>query len=168
VATGHTAIATGAIHGIGAGRPPRLRDQRAQDAAAVVSRIRDGGGKVAAVEADLSDPATPGKLFDTAEEQFGPDRRFTVDAMSAALMISEFAVATSPGEVAEVIAYLSVRVPGDGGGRVVGTLGPGARAATSSWTVPSSGISATSCTRSGSSSTSTTSTGPPNLQAAAS
>jgi 3-oxoacyl-[acyl-carrier protein] reductase len=79
------------------------------------------------VEADLSDPATPAMLFDTAEEQFGPvdilinnatgsladtfattqadrlgrslqpvtaetwTRQFTVDAMAAALMISEFA-----------------------------------------------------------------------------
>jgi 3-oxoacyl-[acyl-carrier protein] reductase len=98
VATGHTAIVTGANHGIGAataqalarsgcavlctflrvddpddpGTPQEYRDHRAQDAAAVVGRIRDGGGKAAAVEADLSDPATPGKLFDAAEEQFGP------------------------------------------------------------------------------------------------
>ena len=79
------------------------------------------------MEADLSDPAAPGMLFDTAEEQFGPvdilvnnatgwladtfaaapadrlgrslqpvtagtwTRQFTVDAMGAALMISEFA-----------------------------------------------------------------------------
>ena len=54
------------------GTPQEYRDHRAQDAAAVVGRIRDGGGKAAAVEADLSDPATPGKLFDAAEEQFGP------------------------------------------------------------------------------------------------
>lgn len=98
MATGHTAIVTGANHGIGAataqalaqrgcavlctflrvddpddpGTPQEYRDHRAQDAAAVVGRIRDGGGKAAAVEADLSDPATPGKLFDAAEEQFGP------------------------------------------------------------------------------------------------
>jgi 3-oxoacyl-[acyl-carrier protein] reductase len=79
------------------------------------------------VEADLSDPAAPVMLFDSAEEQFGPvdilinnatgwladtfaaapadrlgrslqpvtagtwTRQFTVDAMGAALMISEFA-----------------------------------------------------------------------------
>ena len=86
MATGHTAIVTGANHGIGAatahalaqrgcavlctflrvddpddpGTPQEYRDHRAQDAAAVVGRIRDGGGKAAAVEADLSDPATPG------------------------------------------------------------------------------------------------------------
>ena len=153
MATGHTAIVTGANHGIGAataqalaqrgcavlctflrvddpddpGTPQEYRDRRAQDAAAVVGRIRDGGGRAAAVEADLSDPATPTLLFGTAEEQFGPvdilvnnatgwladtfaaatadrlgrslqpvtaatwSRQFTVDAMGAALMISEFA-----------------------------------------------------------------------------
>ncbi|HEY2443816.1 MAG TPA: SDR family oxidoreductase [Streptosporangiaceae bacterium] len=162
VATGHTAIVTGANHGIGAatalalagrgcavlctflrvddpddpGIPQAYRDHRAQDAAAVIARIRDGGGRAVAVEADLSDPASPALLFDTTEEQFGPvdvlvnnatgwladtfaatpattattattadrlgrslqpvtagtwTRQFTVDAMAAALMISEFA-----------------------------------------------------------------------------
>jgi 3-oxoacyl-[acyl-carrier protein] reductase len=153
VAVGHTAIVTGANHGIGAataealaehgiavlcaflrvddpddpGTPQAYRDHRAQDAAAVIARIRDGGGTAAAVEADLSDPAVPARLFDAAEEQFGPvdilvnnatgwladtfaatasdrlgrslqpvtaqtwARQFTVDAMAAALMISEFA-----------------------------------------------------------------------------
>jgi 3-oxoacyl-[acyl-carrier protein] reductase len=109
------------------GTPQAVRDHRAQDAAAVIARIRDGGGTAAAIEADLSDPATPALLFDTAEERFGPvdilvnnatgwladtfapapaDRlgrplqpvtaatwrqQFTVDAMGAALMISQFA-----------------------------------------------------------------------------
>jgi 3-oxoacyl-[acyl-carrier protein] reductase len=153
VTAGHTAIVTGANHGIGAataqalagrgcavlctflrvddpddpGTPQAYRDHRAQDATAVIARIRDGGGRAAAVEADLSDPATPVMLFDTAEEEFGPvdilinnatgwlvdtfaaapadrlgrslqpvtaatwTRQFTVDAMGAALMISEFA-----------------------------------------------------------------------------
>jgi 3-oxoacyl-[acyl-carrier protein] reductase len=153
VATGHIAIVTGANHGIGAataqalaargcavlctflrvddpddpGTPQAYRSHRAQDAAAVVGRIRGEGGRAAAVEADLSDPAVPALLFDTAEEQFGPvdilvnnatgwladtfaaapadrlgrtlqpvtaatwTRQFTVDAMGAALMISEFA-----------------------------------------------------------------------------
>jgi 3-oxoacyl-[acyl-carrier protein] reductase len=153
VTTGHTAIVTGANHGIGAatakvlarrrcavlctflrvadpddpGTPQAYRDHRAQDAAAVIARIREDGGTAAASEADLSDPATPALLFDTAEEQFGPvdilvnnatgwladtfeptrtgrlgrslrtvtaetwARQFTVDAMGAALMISEFA-----------------------------------------------------------------------------
>jgi 3-oxoacyl-[acyl-carrier protein] reductase len=98
VAAGHIAIVTGANHGIGAataqalaahgcavlctflrvhdaadpGTPHAYRDHRAQDAAAVIARIRDGGGTAAAVEADLSDPAAPGMLFDAAEEQFGP------------------------------------------------------------------------------------------------
>ena len=94
----HTAIVTGANHGIGAatatalarrgcavlcsylrvddpddpGTPQAYREHRARDAAAVIDRIRDDGGAAAAVEADLSDPATPARLFDAAEEQFGP------------------------------------------------------------------------------------------------
>jgi 3-oxoacyl-[acyl-carrier protein] reductase len=187
--TRHTAIVTGANHGIGAataqalarrgcsvlcaflrldhppdpGTPQAYRDNHARDAAAVVARITEEGGTAVAMDADLSDPATPALLFDTAEEQFGPvdvlvnnatgwladtfaatetDRlgrslqpvtaatwtqQFTVDAMGAALMISEFArrhIARQgtwgriigltsggdlgfPEEVAEVIAYLA-------------------------------------------------------------
>jgi 3-oxoacyl-[acyl-carrier protein] reductase len=150
---GHTAIVTGANHGIGAataralarrgcavlctflrledpddpGTPRVYRDNRAQDAAAVVVGIESDGGRAVAMEADLSEPATPGLLFDAAEERFGPvdilvnnatgwladtfaansvdrlgrslqpvtaatwTRQFGVDAMGAALMISEFA-----------------------------------------------------------------------------
>ncbi len=94
----HTAIVTGANHGIGAataaalarrgcavlctflriddppdpGIPAAYREHRAQDAAAAVARIREDGGQAVAVEADLSDPAVPAMLFDVAEEQFGP------------------------------------------------------------------------------------------------
>jgi 3-oxoacyl-[acyl-carrier protein] reductase len=151
--TGHTAIVTGANHGIGAataqalarrgcavlctflrvddpadpGAPHRYRDHRAQDATAVLARIREEGGRAAAAEADLSDPAAPALLYDAAEQQLGPvdilvnnasgwladtftparadrlgrslqpvtvatwTRQFAVDAMGAALMISEFA-----------------------------------------------------------------------------
>jgi 3-oxoacyl-[acyl-carrier protein] reductase len=98
VTAGHTAIVTGANHGIGAataqalarrgcavlctflrvddpddpGTPQAYRDHRAQDSTAVVARIREDGGQAASVEADLSDPGTPALLFDTAEVQFGP------------------------------------------------------------------------------------------------
>jgi 3-oxoacyl-[acyl-carrier protein] reductase len=98
VATEHTAIVTGANHGIGAataqalarggcavlctylrtadpydpGIPRAYRDNRARDAMAVVTGIREAGGTAAAVEADLSDPAAPALLFDTAEELLGP------------------------------------------------------------------------------------------------
>ena len=150
---GHTAIVTGANHGIGAataqalarrgcavlctflrvadpidpGTPQAYRDHRARGAEQVVDRIRAGGGRALAVEADLTDPAVPAALFDAAEEQLGPvdilvnnatgwladtfgaastdragrslqpvtadtwNQQFRVDAMGAALMISEFA-----------------------------------------------------------------------------
>jgi 3-oxoacyl-[acyl-carrier protein] reductase len=98
VTTDHTAIVTGANHGIGAataealasrgcavlctylrvadpedpGTPQMYRDNRDKDAAAVMERIQEQGGTAAAVEADLADPATPSRLFDAAEERFGP------------------------------------------------------------------------------------------------
>jgi 3-oxoacyl-[acyl-carrier protein] reductase len=94
----HTAMVTGANHGIGAatasalarhgcavlctylrvddpvdpGTPPEHRERRAQDAGPVVTQIQAAGGRAVAVEADLSDPGTPAKLFDLAEEQLGP------------------------------------------------------------------------------------------------
>jgi 3-oxoacyl-[acyl-carrier protein] reductase len=150
---GRTAIVTGANHGIGAatavalarqgcsvmctylriqdefdpGTPQAYRDHRAGTADAVTAEIEAAGGRAVAIEADLSDPATPARLFDTAEDQLGPvdilinnatgwladtfrpagtdrhgrslqpvtaatwSRQFSVDAMAAALLISEFA-----------------------------------------------------------------------------
>jgi 3-oxoacyl-[acyl-carrier protein] reductase len=96
--TGHTAIVTGVNHGIGAaaaavlgergcavlctflrvedppdpGIPQAYRDSRAEGAEPVAARIRVGGGRAVAVEADLCDPAVPKTLFDAAEEHFGP------------------------------------------------------------------------------------------------
>lgn len=94
----HTAIVTGANHGIGAatalalgqrgcavlcaflriddppdpGTPQAYRDHRRHDAGSVAAQIRAAGGLAIAVEADLSDPASPAVLFDTAEAQLGP------------------------------------------------------------------------------------------------
>ena len=94
----HTAIVTGANHGIGAatavalaragcavlcsylriedpadpGTPRAYRDHRAQDATAVAAAIRADGGQAITVEADLSDPAAPALLFDAAEAELGP------------------------------------------------------------------------------------------------
>jgi 3-oxoacyl-[acyl-carrier protein] reductase len=109
------------------GTPQTYRDHRGQDASTIVAAIRAGGGRALAVEADLSDPATPALLFDAAEDRLGHvdvlvnnatgwvadtfappgtdrhgrslravtaaswDRQFKVDAMAAALLISEFA-----------------------------------------------------------------------------
>ena len=98
VTTGHTAIVTGANHGIGAatatalarngcavlctylrvsdsadpGIPQAYREHRSRGAEHVVAGIREDGGRALAVEADLSDPAVPAKLFEAAEEHLGP------------------------------------------------------------------------------------------------
>jgi 3-oxoacyl-[acyl-carrier protein] reductase len=97
-AAAHTAIVTGANHGIGAatavalarcgcrvlcaylrvqdavdpGVPAAYRVNRAGGAEAVASQIRAAGGHAVAVETDLSDPGVPARLFDAAEEQLGP------------------------------------------------------------------------------------------------
>ena len=96
--SGHTAIVTGANHGIGAatalalgrrgcavlctflriddpadpGTPQAYRDRRRQDADPVAAQIRAAGGQAIAAEADLSDPASPAALFDGAEAELGP------------------------------------------------------------------------------------------------
>ena len=94
----HTAIVTGANHGIGAatalalsrrgcavlctflrvtdepepGIPAAYRENRAGGAERVVDEILAEGGRAVAVEADLSEPVVPGALFDTAEARLGP------------------------------------------------------------------------------------------------
>jgi len=95
---GHTALVTGANHGIGAataialagqgcavlctylrvddepdpGVPQAYRDRRAGGADDVIAQITAAGGLAAAIESDLSDPAAPAALFDSAEQRFGP------------------------------------------------------------------------------------------------
>ena len=94
----HTAVVTGANHGIGAATahalaergcavlctflriedpvdpaiPHEYRDRRGQDAAPVAEAIRAASGRAVSVEADLSDPAVPAAIFELAEEQLGP------------------------------------------------------------------------------------------------
>ncbi len=96
--SGHVAIVTGANHGIGAatarqladcgasvlisylrladepdpGIPDAYRRARASEGTDVAEAIRAGGGRAIAVEADLSDVASPARLFDEAESQLGP------------------------------------------------------------------------------------------------
>jgi 3-oxoacyl-[acyl-carrier protein] reductase len=97
-AAAHVAIVTGANHGIGAASssalasagcavlcaywriedpsdaavPEAYRRNRAADAGHVVSAICDAGGRAVSAEADLRDPATQARLFDTAEAHLGP------------------------------------------------------------------------------------------------
>jgi 3-oxoacyl-[acyl-carrier protein] reductase len=92
------AIVTGANHGIGAATARVLADrgasvlltylrlelspdpmlpdsyvrERSSDAQSIVDAIVADGGRAAAIEVDLTDPATVGLPFDAAEEQFGP------------------------------------------------------------------------------------------------
>ncbi len=92
---GHIAIVTGANHGIGAATAgvladcgssvflTYLRQERSpdfgmpdpggrdgsSDAQHVVERIVPDGGRAAAIEADLTDAANVGLLFDAAEER---------------------------------------------------------------------------------------------------
>jgi 3-oxoacyl-[acyl-carrier protein] reductase len=97
---GRVALVTGANHGIGAAsaaalaaegvatfltylrldpavqagepHPPEYARSRGQDAGEVLGRIRAGGGVAEAAEADLTDPAAPGWLFDRVAQTFGP------------------------------------------------------------------------------------------------
>ena len=52
--------------------PQAYRDNRTSNAGAVLGSIISAGGRAIAMDADLSDPATPAMLFDLAEQQLGP------------------------------------------------------------------------------------------------
>jgi 3-oxoacyl-[acyl-carrier protein] reductase len=52
--------------------PPEYAEMRARSAGAVVAQIREAGGTAHAVEADLTDPVVPGRLFDQVEAELGP------------------------------------------------------------------------------------------------
>lgn len=92
---GRVALVTGANHGIGAaiarelaaggvavlvtalrtaseGQPAAYVEARQRSVEDVAAAIRDGGGRAVAIEADLSDPAVPARLFDRAEAELGP------------------------------------------------------------------------------------------------
>jgi 3-oxoacyl-[acyl-carrier protein] reductase len=45
---------------------------RGGTASAVVAAVEEAGGRAVEIEADLSDPATPRRLFDEAEDRLGP------------------------------------------------------------------------------------------------
>src|ERR1700722_18549917 len=96
--TGHTAIVTGANHGIGAataralarqgcavlcayfrvidpddsGIPRTYRDNRTSNAGPVLGEIISAGGRAIAMEADLFHPATPASPFHPAAQHPRP------------------------------------------------------------------------------------------------
>jgi 3-oxoacyl-[acyl-carrier protein] reductase len=145
VLDGRVALVTGANHGIGAatasalarlgadvavtylrsdeevgtgGRPPAYALERRRDASAVAADVARAGRRCHAVEADLTDPAAPARLFDDVEAALGAvsilvhnasgwrkdtfaasgamtaetiDTQLLVDARAGALLIAELA-----------------------------------------------------------------------------
>lgn len=174
--SGRVALVTGANHGIGAatalalaqrgadvaitylrqsefdddpGRPLEYARQRARDGAAVVTAVQELGMRALAIEADLSDPATPARLFDEVEAALGPvailvnnasgwrkdtfvpdvGDRFgrRTEVVSTATFDAQFDVDARAGAL--LIAELAgrVRARGGGFGRIVGLTSGGPR-----------------------------------------
>jgi 3-oxoacyl-[acyl-carrier protein] reductase len=79
--TGHTALVTGASRGIGAAIAIALAEagaavavnyrERADDADAVVAKIRESGGRATAIAADVSQAAAVAKMVDLAGSALG-------------------------------------------------------------------------------------------------
>jgi 3-oxoacyl-[acyl-carrier protein] reductase len=96
---GRVAVVSGANHGIGAataaelarlgadvavtylaytptdhdpGRPDAYRQQREQGPEHTLERIRDAGRRGVAIEADLTDPTSPSRIFEEAGRALGP------------------------------------------------------------------------------------------------
>ena len=117
---------------------------RGGTAAAVVAAVEAAGGLAVEIEADLSDPATPRRLFDEAEDRLGPveilvnnasgwrrdtfvpdraDRTEPTELVGAAAFDAQFHVDARGGAllVAELASRVRRRHPAGGGwGRIVG------------------------------------------------
>jgi 3-oxoacyl-[acyl-carrier protein] reductase len=177
---GRVALVTGANHGIGAataralarlgadvavgylrmpasahvedpGRPVAYAEQREAGADDVVRSVEAAGVRCVAIEADLSDPATPARLLDQVEAALGPvvilvnnasgwrkdtfvpevDDRFgrNVEAVTAATFDAQFHVDARAGAllIAEVASRQRRRVAagGERWGRIVGLTSGG-------------------------------------------
>lgn len=150
--TGKVAVVTGAARGIGAATAKRLAADgakvvvnygtSAKAAEKTVAEITAAGGKAIMFQGDASDPAAVAKLFDAAEQTFGPVSILVNNAGVHELRLVENADTTHFEKVfrANVLTTLLAtaefaRRIGTNGGRVVNISSGGARAA-----VPGAGV----------------------------